>query len=92
MTNHPSRKQAMTLGAAVRPHTLTDGEPAMSVYIPRGGTLKAVKHEPGPNGSAPYWVIHDDHGEYDGPYATLGDAMAVIRSHDEWIATNQRKA
>ncbi len=50
----------------------------MSIYTPRGNSLKAVRHEPGPTDSGPYWMIHDDHGEYDGPWASEATAQRQI--------------
>jgi hypothetical protein len=56
----------------------------MSQYLPRGDSLKVVKHEPGPHGSGPYYMIHDDHGKYDGPYNSEHDAQMHVHSIEQF--------
>ncbi len=42
----------------------------MSIYVPRREALSIVKRDDG-------WWIDDNHGSFDGPYQTVGDARAV---------------
>ncbi len=64
----------------------------MSTYSPRGGSLKAIKHE-AEDASGPFWMIHDDHGEYDGPYGSQLDAVRQIALIENWhFDAEQRNA
>lgn len=45
----------------------------MSVYMPRGNSLHVVQ-------KGDVWMIHDDHGEYDGPWDSKAKAWAYV--HD----------
>jgi hypothetical protein len=60
----------------------------MSQYEPRRESLRIVEHQ-GPSG--PYWMIHDDHGEYDGPYASGLDASRTIAFRENWNPDGERK-
>ena len=53
----------------------------MSLYTPDPKTLKVVRHD---GESGPFYFVHDQHGEYDGPYASWSDAASVIQMHFDW--------
>jgi len=56
----------------------------MSQYIPREKTLKIVEHKNWRGSSGTVWMIHDDHGEYDGPYASLLEASKSVEYFENW--------
>lgn len=48
----------------------------MSIYRPNPDTLSTTRCHDG------WWVV-DQHGPFDGPYATVSDANAAIRSEND---------
>lgn len=54
----------------------------MSIYWPDPDKMTVVRHD---GTTEPFYMVHDQFGEYDGPYASEGAAWGVINNIRRWM-------